>query len=213
MRGAHAARAALLTISLGWSGVVPAGHAGPQPAAVPAVLAELGPARMPGGMVRLCARDPSFCRPAAARGQALALTPDRRTQLARINQLVNARITSTTDEKLYGQAEYWTIPSTAGDCEDYVLLKRQMLMALGVPEASLLITVVHDENGDGHAVLTVPTADGDLVLDNRRGAILHWWATGYKFIKRQSEADPLRWVSLGHDRLQATNLASGPEAQ
>ena len=127
-----------------------------------------------------------------------------------INDGVNHRIASTTDRKLYGKDEYWTLPTTAGDCEDYVLLKRQMLMQLGVPEGLLLITVVHDENGEGHAVLTVPTSEGDLVLDNRRDGVLPWWQTGYSFIKRQSERDPAIWVALGHDRLQATEIASGP---
>ena len=85
-----------------------------------------------------------------------------------------------------------------------------MLMKLGVEESSLLITVVHDENGDGHAVLTIPTRGGDIVLDNRRDEILHWWETGYSFVKRQSEFDPDQWVALGREKLQATDIASGP---
>ena len=130
--------------------------------------------------------------------------------LARVNSDINHRIASTTDRELYGRDEYWTFPATAGDCEDYVLLKRQTLLELGFAAASLLITVVHDENGEGHAVLTIPTTEGDVVLDNRRDEILHWWQTGYTFIKRQSEADPVKWVSLGTGKLQATNIASGP---
>jgi predicted transglutaminase-like cysteine proteinase len=165
---------------------------------------------MPGGLIALCQRDPSFCRPAPVAASFLDPSVPQLQLLSSVNEHVNHTIASTTDRALYGRDEYWTIPTTAGDCEDYVLLKRQMLMHLGLPEASLLITVVHDENGEGHAVLTVPTAEGDLVLDNRRDEILRWWETGYSFIKRQSEYDPLNWVSLGEDKLQATEIASGP---
>lgn len=212
MRGAHAARAVLLMISCcatqwGAAGqdVSSALFAQPSP-----ILAELGTAKVPGGLVSLCRRDASFCAPAPAAGRILGPSGSEMGLLKAVNDGVNHSIAATTDAALYGKDEYWTIPKTAGDCEDFVLLKRQMLMKLGVPETSLLITVVHDENGDSHAVLTVPTEGGDLVLDNRRDEILHWWQTGYRFIKRQSENDPERWVSLGEDKLQATEIASGP---
>ena len=81
---------------------------------------------------------------------------------------------------------------------------------MGIPQRLLLITVVRDENGEAHAVLTIPTTMGDVVLDNRRDEVLAWWQTGYTFIKRQSGASPVQWVSLGAERLQATNIASGP---
>lgn len=215
MRGAHAARAMLLLICCCAGGWATAGQSvGMAEMAVAAspALAERGEARMPGGLANLCAREPSFCQPVNEAPRELILSPERWALLTSINSGVNRRIASTTDAKLYGKVEYWTIPDTAGDCEDYVLLKRRILNASGIPVSSLLITVVHDENGEGHAVLTVPTTAGDIVLDNRRDEILHWRATGYVFVKRQSVADPLRWVSLGHDGLQATNLASGPEA-
>ena len=54
-----------------------------------------------------------------------------------------------------------------GDCEDYVLLKRKMLIDAGWPREALLITVVRDRKGEGHAVLTVKTDKGELVLDNQ----------------------------------------------
>ena len=227
MRGAHAARALALVSIVCCSGLAAAGQAVPGDSATPgsdlpaktsltveadtAALAELGTARMPGGMASLCKRDPSVCDIAAAPGHELQITPERWELLSRVNTSVNRRITSTTDEQLYGREEYWTIPTKAGDCEDYVLLKRQTLQRMGLPVSSLLITVVHDENGAGHAVLTVPAGGGDLVLDNRRDQILRWWQTGYAFIKRQSEADPRKWVSLGEEALQTTNIASGPE--
>jgi predicted transglutaminase-like cysteine proteinase len=59
-----------------------------------------------------------------------------------------------------------------------------------------LITVVLDENREGHAVLTVVTNKGDYVLDNRRMEILRWDQTGYLYLKRQSQPAANEWVSL-----------------
>src|SRR5664279_5762749 len=84
-----------------------------------------------------------------------------------------------------------------GDCEDYVLLKRRMLMQAGWPREALLITVVRDKKGDGHAVLTVKTNKGEFILDNQEAQVLAWNKTGYRFVKRQSQSDPNLWVALG----------------
>ena len=63
-----------------------------------------------------------------------------------------------TDIEHWGVVERWNYPDDGyGDCEDYVLLKRRMLMQAGWPREALLITVVRDKKGDGHAVLTVKT--------------------------------------------------------
>ena len=63
-----------------------------------------------------------------------------------------------TDLEHWGVVERWNYPDDGyGDCEDYVLLKRRMLMQAGWPREALLITVVRDKKGDGHAVLTVKT--------------------------------------------------------
>ena len=41
----------------------------------------------------------------------------------------------------------------------------------------LLVTVVRGKGGDGHAVLTVKTDKGELVLDNQNEEILLWSET------------------------------------
>jgi predicted transglutaminase-like cysteine proteinase len=79
-----------------------------------------------------------------------------------------------------------------------VLEKRKRLMAAGFPRQSLLITVVRDKKGDGHAVLMVRTDRGDFILDNVEEEVRLWTDTGYRFIKRQSQENPVRWVSLGN---------------
>ncbi|WP_164212860.1 transglutaminase-like cysteine peptidase, partial [Stenotrophomonas maltophilia] len=78
-----------------------------------------------------------------------------------------------------------------------VLLKKQMLIRAGLPASALLITVVRDRKGDGHAILTVKTDRGDYILDNENDEIRLWHATGYRFVKRQSQEDPNRWVTVG----------------
>jgi predicted transglutaminase-like cysteine proteinase len=207
MRGLHAARAALLLAA----GFFACGQSAADDL-LDSNLGELEVAKMPSGLASLCLRQPELCTHIDAAPQPLELSPAQRDLLESVNASINRSIASTTDEKLYGRLEYWTLPMDAGDCEDYVLLKRKTLASLGLPLASLLITVVHDENGDGHAVLSIPTSRGDLVLDNRRDEVLHWQATGYKFVKRQSAANPNVWVSLAREKLQATNMASAPEA-
>jgi predicted transglutaminase-like cysteine proteinase len=84
------------------------------------------------------------------------------------------------------------------------LLKKRDLEGLGFPSSSLLITVVLDENNEGHAVLTVSTDAGDYVLDNRRDDILLWNETNYRFLKRQTQRDPKQWVSLDDAKTIAT---------
>jgi predicted transglutaminase-like cysteine proteinase len=49
-------------------------------------------------------------------------------------------------------------------------------------------------------VLTLITSAGDYIFDNRRNEIRSWSATGYAFLKRQSEHNPQKWVSLEQER-------------
>jgi predicted transglutaminase-like cysteine proteinase len=121
--------------------------------------------------------------------------------LVRVNNRVNETIKPMTDLDHYGVVEKWTYPDDGyGDCEDYVLLKRRILIDAGWPREALLITVVRDAKGDGHAVLTVKTDRGELILDNQRAEIVPWYESGYRFVKRQSQSNPNVWISLGDQR-------------
>jgi predicted transglutaminase-like cysteine proteinase len=150
----------------------------------------------PIGYLRYCADNPGECSDAARPITSMSLNPDRWQTLYRINRMVNTLIRPVSDQEQYGQVEYWTIPKDKGDCEDYVLLKQRDLQNLGFAASSLLITVVLDENGQGHAVLTVSTKDGDFILDNRRNDILRWNDTKYSFLKRQARENGRNWVAL-----------------
>ena len=95
-----------------------------------------------------------------------------------------------------GLRKYGTCPDTHGDCEDYVLLKRQTLMRRGWPASALLVTVVRRKNGDGHAVLTVRTNRGDFILDNLKDKIEPWNKTEYTYLKRVSAAHSGIWEDI-----------------
>jgi predicted transglutaminase-like cysteine proteinase len=157
---------------------------------------EYGNSLPPMGYVAFCARGESECKAKATTHERIKLTPQIWDMVSATNFGVNTRIKPMSDQDQYGVPDYWTYPVTAGDCEDYALEKKRELVALGVPARDLLMTVVLDENGEGHAILTVATDKGDYMLDNRRNEILRWDQTSYKFLKRQSQLDPMQWVSL-----------------
>ncbi|MDE2447207.1 MAG: transglutaminase-like cysteine peptidase, partial [Alphaproteobacteria bacterium] len=150
----------------------------------------------PIGYVSFCARGEQECQFKGGKTERLAINADKFDQLNQVNLYVNTKIKPISDMELYGVPDYWTYPISMGDCEDYVLLKKRYLQDLGFNPDELLITVVLDENGEGHAVLTVMTDKGDYALDNRRNEILLWNQTGYKFLKRQSQTEAKKWVSL-----------------
>jgi predicted transglutaminase-like cysteine proteinase len=150
----------------------------------------------PYGFVQFCARMPEECQQGPMEEQRFSATPERLSELDTINRTVNREISPATDMEIYGQAEYWTIPTTRGDCEDYALLKRKRLMERGWPASALLMTVVRDEKGEGHAVLTARTLQGDFILDNKVDEVKAWHRTGYEYVMRQSYLNPQIWMSL-----------------
>ncbi len=156
----------------------------------------------PIGWVQFCrdyARDPrNPCKVEPLPAVDVVLSQFAMKELVRVNQSVNASIEPVTDIDHWGVPDKWDYPDDGkGDCEDYVIEKRHRLMQAGFPRQSLLITVVRDKQGEGHAILTVKTDKGDYVLDNQVDEILPWDQTGYKFIKRQDQQDPNIWISLG----------------
>jgi predicted transglutaminase-like cysteine proteinase len=157
---------------------------------------EFGRTLPPIGFVRFCAANPGECEAHSNRPRHTRLTKKTWKELTEINSFVNRKIHPVSDEELYGQAELWTYPVDAGDCEDFLLLKKKYLEGLGFPTESLLITVVLDEKDEGHAVLMVNTDLGDYVLDNRRDQILRWDETSYRFLKRQSRENARTWIAL-----------------
>jgi len=167
----------------------------------------IGKANPPIGHYEFCQTYQSECQPTSLDNGPMKLTEERWKTMLDVNYTVNTTITPMTDMEIYGVEERWAYPTTVGDCEDFVLLKRKMLMNKGFSASNLLITVVLQPNGEGHAVLTVRTDRGDFVLDNMRNKVMNWSETEYTYLKRQDTANPGRWVKIQDGR--ATNAVGG----
>jgi predicted transglutaminase-like cysteine proteinase len=155
-----------------------------------------GTTSIPVGHAEFCKSRPDECRANADPVAAVPLTEALWQQLLAVNAGINQHVVPVTDQELYQVAEFWTYPNGYGDCEDYALAKRRELIYAGWPASTLLMAVVKQANGEGHAVLMVRTDRGDLVLDNQVGSIDLWSQTPYKFIKRQSQANAGQWVDM-----------------
>src|SRR5262249_3315941 len=130
---------ALLAPIIG-SGIAAAGETGQ------AVFVSVGNVtRPPIGWVEFCADQPNECATVTSTARDIVLTTQAWKELIRINKWVNETIKPITDLEHWGVVEKWSYPDDGyGDCEDYVLLKRRMLVQAGWPREALLVTVVRD---------------------------------------------------------------------
>lgn len=161
-------------------------------------MATHGITSQPIGHYKFCKQYPQECNQRSRKSAPMKLTRDAWKKLVNINYSVNRAIRPLTDFEIHGVEEVWSYPESVGDCEDYVLLKRNMLMRNGFSPADLLITVVRQPDGSGHAVLTVRTDLGDYILDNMRDKVLLWSDTEYTFLKRQSSRHSGKWTKIRH---------------
>lgn len=169
-----------------------------------------GDAAPPIGYVQFCAKRPKACKPTGSRLKRIAATPERFAELDAVNRDVNREIEPVEDIVQYGREEFWTIPTTGkGDCEEYVLVKRQRLLARQWPSSALLITVVLDENRQGHAVLTARMSNGDVILDNKHDQIKIWSETPYVYLMRQSYLNPRVWMAMMPPSTDGTPMTAG----
>ena len=95
-----------------------------------------------------------------------------------VNVLVNRYVAYRRDIDNYGVIDHWATPREmlerrSGDCEDYAILKMALLRELGVPASSMSVVILGDESrGLFHAVLSLRTNRGHLILDNVRDDVL-----------------------------------------
>ena len=166
----------------------------------PASYAAVGGAtRTPYGWADLCGRQPQECQVELLEPADLHLTSRTWSMLQNVNARVNAEIEPVSNYDHWGtMLDHWDYPTDGkGDCKIYALWKRKLLIDRGLPRQALLMTIVRDLEGNGHTILTVKTDDGEFVLDNMVGDVRPWDATGYTFVKRQSQSDPNAWVAVG----------------
>ena len=179
----------------------PAPQAAAQPtAALPAMslsATTTGPARPIAAWAEFCERYPGECAVDRTEPASITLTPALWQTINAVNRRINRAVEAVTDQEHWRAADRWDLAEDGrGDCEDFQLLKRRLLVEAGLPRRAMRMTVVIDEKGEGHAVLTLITDRGDYILDNKTNAVLTWAQTGYVFIKREGQ-DALAWVSLG----------------
>lgn len=95
-----------------------------------------------------------------------------------VNVWVNRHISFVEDRRLYGKADYWatageTLRRMRGDCEDFAILKYQLLLKAGIPSDAMYLTLVWDTvRRRDHAVLIVKLGDDYHLLDNNVDEVL-----------------------------------------
>jgi predicted transglutaminase-like cysteine proteinase len=162
----------------------------------------------PSGWAEFCRNYKSECDVQQSLPRKIALTAEVWDKLSEVNHWANAHIKPTPDRKHWGRINKWYFAEDGrGDCKDYVLVKRRMLMQAGLPREALLITVVWTPQDNGHAVLIVRTDKGDYVLDNLSSKVVLWNQTPYDYVMRQTQSDPSTWVYIDGDPLKPRKLA------
>ncbi|MBG6142807.1 putative transglutaminase-like cysteine proteinase [Labrenzia sp. EL_142] len=165
--------------------------------------------KAPIGHKQFCRDNAWACPKERYQPVVVKLNEARWNQLIAINAKVNRRVKPMTDDDLFGKIEHWSYPVNGyGDCEEYVLEKQRVLMEAGWPKSALLITVAKDVDNAGHAVLTVRTDHGDMILDNQIEAVLPWYSTPYRYIKRQSPNSSVRWTGISDTRVTTVSSVS-----
>jgi predicted transglutaminase-like cysteine proteinase len=109
---------------------------------------------------------------------------DDASRLLAVNEFFNLRIDFNSDQDVWGQPDYWATPMQSlaagrGDCEDYVIAKYTVLLAMGVSRQRLRLVYVRARLPDepaliAHMVLAYyATPMGEpLLLDNLRADVL-----------------------------------------
>ena len=166
-------------------------------------FAEVGaPTSIPYGWVDFCGRRPEECGLGKLTPRDIHLTKQALGDPRQSQRLRQRRNRADQQSRSLGHdARPLDYPTDGkGDCKVYALFKRKQLVDAGFPRSALLMTIVRDQDGEGHAVLTVKTDRGDFVLDNLTDEILPWNETGYRFIKRQAQDDPNVWLAMAGAR-------------
>ncbi|MCF6344596.1 MAG: transglutaminase-like cysteine peptidase [Devosiaceae bacterium] len=152
-------------------------------------IAERSTTSSPLGFQIFCLQNPQQCKTSSKK--KVAYSPTLMRVASQVNRKVNRAIRPRNDRGI----DKWSLNSRYGDCEDYVISKRAMLIKAGVHSGALRIATAVTKEGIGHAVLIIRTNKGDFALDNRTNTIKLWNKTGLRMIA-MSGSNPKKWKEI-----------------
>lgn len=159
----------------------------------------------PLAFLQYCLRNYDECTNKVASEGRVAMSERLKRDMEEVQEFVNAAIQPRSDIENIGIEDSWGYPSNQyGDCEDYSILKKRLLVARGWSKNALLLTTAITEKGEAHVVLIVATSEGDYVLDNRMEAVKARESMPYRWLARQNQVNPLTW----HAAAPQTAIAS-----
>jgi predicted transglutaminase-like cysteine proteinase len=149
----------------------------------------------PLGHTHFCVRYPRDCDRTSSRNIASIPFGERWPQLNFINEVINAAIAPKPGDPAVDSD--WLIGPAEGNCNDYAVTKRHLLLEAGWPASALLLAeVVRVTTGEHHLILIVRGTNSDFVLDNLRPFIVSLTETrdDYLWVRVQSDQDPRFWT-------------------
>lgn len=142
-----------------------------------------------------CMKYPSECK-SRTEVKAPALPKAQRIrELQQVNASVNQAISSVQLQP--SPLKQWTIFPRMGDCGDYAVTKRHVLLSRGWPSSRLLLAeVVLKRTGVHHLVLIAKSENEDFVLDNLRSEVspLNSIFRDYHLIRIEASDNPEFWI-------------------
>ena len=149
----------------------------------------------PFGHTVFCLQHPRDCDRTRPENISSVPLAGRLRQLNLVQRSVNnAIVPRRADAALF---DTWSILPREGNCSDYAVSKRHILLEAGWPAASLLLAEVRlIATGEHHLILIVKDATGDWVLDNLRpfAVRLPVIRNVYTWERVQSIGDPRLWI-------------------
>jgi predicted transglutaminase-like cysteine proteinase len=124
----------------------------------------------------------------------VSLDAGKRRELSEVQRTVNEAMTYRSE-----RTDVWTIGGAFGDCEDYVVTKRQRLIEYGLPPNALSFAIV-SRHGIQHMVLLVRTTTDVLVLDSLVPEVASWADTRFRTYVWMIGTEHGVWKFMGRRR-------------
>lgn len=116
--------------------------------------------------------DPTCSEDQAFDSKPIKVTGKMIDDFGSVNDIVNHKYQYTDDIVVDRWTSHLEI-TLKGDCDDFALTKRRMLIELGYNPAAIQPTVVYTPNG-GHMILLINTNQGYYILDSKYDDLAQW---------------------------------------